>query len=76
MCRSVKMLSQNQRFSLGKARVRVHSFPNPSLYPQPNQPTLKPPTPHQTTLQQHHTNTASANLAIITTPHHTTHQRP
>ena len=46
VCRSVKMLSQTGGFSLGKARVRVHSFPqpltlsttqptNPLNYPQP-----------------------------------------
>ena len=28
VCRSVKMLSQNQRFSLGKAHASVFSFPN------------------------------------------------
>ena len=40
VCTSVKMLSQYKRFSLGKARVRVLSFPNYSHF-IPN-PTNKP----------------------------------
>ena len=34
VCRSVKMLSQNQRFSLGKARESVLSLPHLSIHPQ------------------------------------------
>ena len=74
---SVKTLSQNEGFSLGKARESVFSLPNPSLYPQLNQPHTKLSTTPQTTLQQHHTNTASIAFTVISciVPHDQ-HQRP
>ena len=74
--RSVKMLSQNQRFSLGKARESVLSLPHLSIHPQPKQPNTK----LSTTPQQPYNNTTlTPHLTTLLlsphTPHHT-HQRP
>lgn len=68
---SVKTLSQNEGFSLGKAHESVFSLSQP-LTLSTTQPTTYQ-TVHNTTttLQQHHTNTAPVNLTIscTTTPH-------
>ena len=71
---SVKTLSQNEGFSLGKAHESVFSLPNPSLYPQPNQPHTKLSTIPQTTLQQHqhYYNTSQPCYFLHSTTRHNT----
>ena len=71
---SVKTLSQNEGFSLGKAHESVFSLPSPSLYPQLNQPHTKLSTTPQTTLHTTPNNTVTPNNTIILShlPHDTT----
>ena len=69
VCRSVKMLSQNQRFSLGKARESVLSLSQP-FNPSTTQPiTLK----LSTTPQQPYNNTTLTPYLSPCYYHHTHH---
>lgn len=74
MCMPVKMVSKMSGFYLGKARVGVLSPFSPLSLSTTPKPKHNLSTTPQTTLQQHHTNTASIAFTVISciVPHHTT----
>lgn len=73
VCRSVKMLSQYRRFSLGKARESVFSLPN---HPQPHPQNYPQPLNHPQVIDNlvdNYTNTTTPTNTVILSHHYTIH---